>query len=522
MATKNLPGAVGAGPGTNATNAGLAGTNVDLISNTTSYSNLLEGQANSDLRSRLWSELVTRDAREKNVFSKFIGGEGSGKPITEKRDLSAGGSDKVTFTTVAPIRGQGVRGEEILKNTTDTLDFGTFSIEVDLVRHAVSWTQVLKLMRFTGKTIDQLSAEVMSEWMARTEQDQIQYALRQICLKNTVGSNFISGYGTGAGGALKYVDGLSTDIIQEAKQALIANGSEPMNTGGDENQEIPGYLFFAPDACLRPLRSDPDYLEAITQADSRGSDNKLFNGSYAKWDNNIIANHNVLIDTARGRQGSPLLPTFYAFGTIADATDANELGTGLGAIGGTDGDYLANFRGANIKLPGGGGTALGANDNGTYNVLAVNPDGKVGLYQYSDADLNGSGLSAFGSVELTRVDNQIDGVGNDIFTTGTSVKPDDAWDAGALFVQANSIGTPIGYALAMGKDAMYFAKGKIYGEQIYHYDDFSNSGSDAHLSAVGVQSVYGMGARHDTRGRVPSVQLVEVVRQVPGLTLTQL
>ncbi len=123
-----------------------ASTNIDLRNKTTSYASLLDGDSNSDLRSRMWSELVSRDAREQNVFAKFIGGEGSGKPITEKRDLGAGGSDKVTFTTVAPIRGQGVRGEEILKNATDTLDFGTFSIEVDLVRHAVSWTQVLKLM----------------------------------------------------------------------------------------------------------------------------------------------------------------------------------------------------------------------------------------------------------------------------------------------------------------------------------------------------------------------------------------
>ena len=48
-----------------------------------------------------------------------------------------------------------------------------------------------------------------------------------------------------------------------------------MNTGGDIHQEIPGYLFFAPDACLRPLRSD-DYLEAITQADARSDNNKLY------------------------------------------------------------------------------------------------------------------------------------------------------------------------------------------------------------------------------------------------------
>ena len=495
MAIKSIP----ANP--NPIAAAQAAGNVDLVSNTTSYQGLLDGP-NSDLRSRLWSELVSRDAREKNIFSKFIGGEGSGAPITEKRDLSAGGSDKVTFTTVAPIRGQGVRGEEILKNATDTLDFGTFSVEVDLVRHAVSWTQVLKLMRFTGKTIDQLSAEVMSEWMSRTEQDQIQYALRQICLKNATGSNFISGYGTGANGALRYVDGLSTDIIQEAKQALIANGAEPMQTGGDANQDIPGYLFFAPDACLRPLRSDPDYLEAITSADVRSADNKLYSGSYAKWDNNIIANHNVIIDTARGRQGSPLLPTFYAYGAIADATAA-------GALGGTDGDYAANFRGAEVRIPGGGGVAMGANDDGAYFILGIDTDGTVALYSYDQNDISAS----LGAITLNRVGDDGGLAGN--------VKVGNAFNAGALFVQANALGTPIGYALAMGKDAMYMAKGKIYGEQIFHYDDFANSGNEAHLSAVGVQSVYGMAARHDTRGRIPSVQLVEVVRQVPGLSLTQ-
>jgi len=500
MAIKSIPA--------NSASAGLSGTNVDLISNTTSYADLLGGSASSDLRARLWSELVTRDAREKNVFAKFMGAEGSGKPIVEKRDLSAGGADKVTFTTVAPIRGQGVRGEQILKNSTDTLDFNTFNVEIDLVRHAVSWTQVLKLMRFTGKTIDQLSAEVMSEWMSRTEQDQIQFVLRQAAIKNTGSNNVISNYGTGSNGVLNYVDGLSTDIIQEAKQALIANGAEPMNTGGDENQEIPGYLFFAPDAILRPLRSDPDYLEAITQADSRGPDNKLFSGSYAKWDNNIIANHNVIIDTARGRQGSPLLPTFYSYKAIVDAADAG------GIV--TDGDTFANFRGAYVEIPGGGGQPIGANDNGTYYILGIDTDGSVALYEYDQSKITTTNV-AFDTIALTRVVGNADGLDH----TAMNVKGDNAnsFSAGALFVQANSVGTPIGYALAMGKDALYFAKGSIYGEQIFHYDDFANSGNEAHLSAVGVQSVYGMNVRKDTRGRVPGVQLVEAVRQVPGLTL---
>lgn len=489
MATKTIPASPD--PISN------ADANVDLVKgNITSYQGLLDGP-NSDLRSRLWSELVSRDAREKNVFAKFIGAEGSGSPIAEKRDLSAGGSDKVTFTTVAPIRGQGVRGEAILKNATDNLDFGTFNVEVDLVRHAVSWTQVLKLMRFTGKTIDQLSAEVMSEWMSRTEQDQIQYVLRQSCL-NLSNTNVIS---VGSAATLANA-GLTVDLIQEAKQALIAQGGEPMNTGGDVNQEIPGYLFFGPDACLRSLRSDTEYLEAIQYADSRGNDNKLFSGSYAKWDNNIIANHNVVIDTARGRQGSPLLPTYYHFGSAI--TDADDIVIGDSTVGSLD-DWTANFRGVAVDIPGGGGQYGDADADGdTYYVLGINTDGGYTLFSYTGANAKS------GSITLSKV---TDGLTS---TNGTA-----AWQKGSLFVQANSAGTPIGYVLAMGKDAMYYAKGKIYGEQIFHYDDFANSGNEAHLSAVGVQSVYGMAVREDTRGRVPAVQLIEVARQVPGLSLSQ-
>ena len=103
MAIKGYPTSTGTG------STSLTGTNVDLTAGAiTSHSGTIAAN-DSDLRTRLWSELVTRDAREKNVFEKFIGGEGSGKPIVEKTDLSAGGSDKVTFTTVAPIRGQGVQ-----------------------------------------------------------------------------------------------------------------------------------------------------------------------------------------------------------------------------------------------------------------------------------------------------------------------------------------------------------------------------------------------------------------------------
>ena len=507
---------------------------VDLQDATTYYG-LTGGSASSDLRTRVWSELVTRDAREKNVFAKFIGGEGSGKPIVEKTDLAAGGSDKVTFTTVAPIRGQGVRGEAVLKHSTGSLNFGTFNVEVDLIRHAVSWTQVLKLMRFTGKTLDQLSAEVMSEWAARMEHDMLQAVIRDTCFA-VGGNNFLDAYGATSPGLL-YSEGLSTDIIQEAKQSLIANGAEPMNTGGDENQDIPGYLFFGPDACLRPLRSDPDYLEAITQADSRGADNKLYSGSYAKWDNNIIANHNVVIDTAHGRQGSPLAPVALmqasgSNGWVAAAGTKNALDPQPSDYYGSDtgADLFANWPGAKMSIPGGGGalyntsypsaafSATEKTGNKYGCVLIVDANGRyvgykiAGFFDQCSGSTAGTSSLKLGAILAA----------GDIGSAAETQTTIDATDlvAPLTFYPCNESGTPIGFCLPMGEGAFYLARGAVTNEQIFHYDDFANSGNDAHLSAVGVQSVYGMAAYEDSSSRIPGVVLVEAVRQVPGLSFT--
>jgi len=55
------------------------------------------------LMRQLWSELVSADSRDSNPMKDFIGTEESGKPICEKTELGAGGSQKVTFTSMAPI-----------------------------------------------------------------------------------------------------------------------------------------------------------------------------------------------------------------------------------------------------------------------------------------------------------------------------------------------------------------------------------------------------------------------------------
>ena len=62
------------------------------------------------LQMEMWAEAVRSDARDENPLKDFIGTEGSGMPIVEKRDLTVNGGQKVYFSTHAPVRGRGVMG----------------------------------------------------------------------------------------------------------------------------------------------------------------------------------------------------------------------------------------------------------------------------------------------------------------------------------------------------------------------------------------------------------------------------
>ena len=211
------------------------------------------------------------------------------------------------------------------------------------------------------------------------------------------------------------------------------------------------------------------------------------------WDGNIIANHNVLIDTADGRQGSPLLPTALLTSTLSP-TNAGKLTLGN--------DTFANFLGFDARIPGSGGSQYAVSDPGYF--LIVSPTGAYSCFGY--AGNTGDELTGLDYIDISGGQGANQAVDASAFASGSMV------------YQCNADGTPIGYALAMGKTAMYYAKGAVSNEQIFHYDDFANSGNEAHLSAVGIQSVYGMATYEDTNGRIPGVQLVEAVRQIPGFS----
>tara|TARA_R100000808_G_scaffold142_3_gene1062 strand:- start:6207 stop:7712 length:1506 start_codon:yes stop_codon:yes gene_type:complete len=488
------------------------------LPNATDYHDGLSG----DVKAKIWSELVKRDAREKNIFRDFKGNEGSGKPISTKSDLSAGGADTVTFTTTTPIRGLGVIGESQLKGNTDKLRFAGFNVNVDLIRHAVSYTQVLKLLRFTGKTLDQLSAELMSEWAARKEQDDCMISLRNTALDQGQdgaganvyqlgGNNLLGSTSTGSNS-----DVLTTDELETTKQHLMSQGAVPMQVDSDlSGADIPQYLFFAPDTFARPLREDSTYLDALKYSKERGNDNPQFKGSYPTWDNNMIHVHNIQVDTADGRQGSPLAPRAY-LGNTSDSstgdaglditTSSVTLKGGGSAYSAGSLDYFANFTGYdwNFTTADVGATPASHVTNQDHHVTVYDLNTHdYGVYQYTRSGITANEITA----------SQV--------TSGNAAggTPGSDLGQGSLIYQSDSAGVPVQFGLHMGANALYYATGAIENEPIFHYDDFATAGNQAHLTATGIQTVRGLRPYQDSIGRLPNYILVVGAAKIAGVKL---
>ena len=496
----------------------MANLSTTDLSNATQFSNLIS--ANPDIRTQVWSELVRRDSREQNVLKQFMGGENSYMPVCEKRDLKAGGSDKVIFTTVAPIRGQGVLGETVLKDNTDKLRFGTFDVQVDLLRHAVSYTQVLQIHRFTGKTLDQISAELMSGWYGRKEQDDIQAVLRETARIINGGDENITRIGNKQStDDLRLDDLLDTETIEQSKQILTSLGAEYLGYERDvAGSEVPQYLVFGPDYFTKGLRRNASFLQQLREAGVRDtSQNDLFTGRMPLWDNNLIFNHQIKVDTAQGRQGSPLAPVAFVGQAIANASATTITGGGSqNSAGSINSDFFAYFPGYNWKIVEGDTKLQEAGANEYYALIYnLSTDRNYEIIKYTAADNDG--------VSLTSVTREVDETG---FTQKTKLQNAGRYSAshptGSIILPCNRYGVPYAWALHMGANALYFGKGYVDMEQIFHYDDFANAGNRAHVTAMGIQSVRGMSAYEDTNNRFPNFNLIEGAITYPGLDLVDL
>ncbi len=476
------------------------------IDQITKYYDLISGDAS--LQKQLWSDAINLDARNLNPMKDFIGGEGSGMPVCEKKELVMGGQ-KVTFTTLAPVGGQGVRGGAELKGKTQKIIYGTFGVTVDLRRFAISEDQLVELLRFyKGETRETLLYRLCKEWWGNMEADDIQITMRDKALFASGQPNVLRINGKADVDALRLTDTFDTGTIEDGARMLVGQGAKALKVDNDEaGSEIPQFVLFAPQNFANPLEGEQKFREAVYYAADRGKQNFFWNGKYPMWKNNIIHRHNIVFDAGNKRQGSPLLP--IAFLGVALANGSATTVTGGGAHN-TDGsmtdtvlhDYFSYFGGYYWKTY---STESAPSDSNSYYAIIYNVSGaNKGKYEIVKWASNGNNGN-----QLT-VTRECDEVGITQKTKLTAAgRYTNAHPSGSWIIPCNKYGVPIGRALQMGAEALFLAKGAIDAEEIMWQDDFVNREGRAHINSSGIQGIRGYSPYEDTIGRYPNYILIE-------------
>ena len=477
-------------------------SNASLLSQATLYYSLVS--ANSDMRAVIWNQQVIQTQRLKSKWRHFAGGEGAGMPITKKSDLSVGMAQDVVFTTIAPMLGQGVLGETVLRTATQNLNFNTFRVRVDILRQAFAYTQLLPLMRISNKTIDQVGADLTSDWWNNKYDDDITMVMREYCRLTAPGQNLIRIGGGANSNALVQANTCTPTVIEQSKSYLQSLGATPLaeDTMESSGATVAKFLFNTTDPFIRPMRTNATYLSSLQYADVRGKDNALYSGKYPLWDNNILFPDIMKTNDGDGRQGTPLMPIAFLGTAITDQTTTLVTGGGVPYAAGL-GDYFAYFPGfawyltTNQSLPA---------DSGTYYLMIYNisgPDtGKYEIVSYASGGVEATAKQ----ITVTRTGTG-DGAGNARALAAGRYSGNHP--SGSVIVLCNNQGIPYGWSLHMGADAVFYATGEKDAEPIFQGDDFHDSKGNYMFEGRGIMGIRGLSVFVDKRNLAKNVVMVE-------------
>lgn len=483
--------------------------------------------ADPKLQMEMWSEAVRADAKDMNPLKDFMGKEGSGMPIIEKRDANVAGGQKVHFSTHAPVLGRGVIGSAELKSKTSRVRYNTFPVVVDLRRFAISEEQLVSYFSQPGnadKNRDEFLFGLCRDWWARTQCDDAQFVLRDKALFASNTPNVLRVGGRASTTALLPTDTITTSVITQARNFLVGLGANAMKYGvSPAGQKIPQFLVFAPQEFLDPLEDEQKFREAVNNNQARGENSAYWwTGALPVWKNNLIFGHDIVIDSGPNRQGSPLAPKAFLGVAIASGAATEVTGGGSwnsdGAL--TDAslyDFFAYFRGYYWKTY---ESEVAPTDNNTYYAMIYNltgaDAGKYEIISYAAAQNTGNKLAV--------VTRELDEGGYTQKTKLTAAgRYTNVHPSGSLIIPCTRFGVPLGYGLVMGAEALLSGKGALEADPIEWADDFqSKTTKKAHINAQGIQSIIGYAPAEDTLGRYPNYALIEGALDLPQYDLVDI
>lgn len=467
---------------------------------------------NSNLVGKLFSKLMLLQTSNKDILGQMEGPEGSGRPICLKTDLKKGGGDTVNFSTVSRPGGEGAIGETLLE--AETLDFGSYSVSIDIFRHGLGMTEKIKMFLAAGMSIEEAFAEQESDYFAlRRQSDMFMLWRQQSTPATTIHPNDKASHDD-----LTTADTINTTLITDVASLLKSNGAPPAKLTKTKvaqfSADILSYIILGSDRFLNPLKSNSTYLQALQQADERGNENMIWTGKYAEYDGQYLFHMDCVREDTRGPLGAPIEPEALLGGAgldnsaVTDATTITIQGGGRADVSAVHMPFKW-FRGYPYQQI---GQAIPATDTATYFVVIYNVSGgnagKFGIYQYTGSSNVGTGIVCAQFLGATASGTRVTTLAGQTWNSAlhTNVHP-----TGSRIVQINAKCVPYCYAMGLGGMSGLRAYGSPPIKPIKENADWEFK------KGLGFMATYGQGLAKDTQGNVRNHVLIIAAYRPQGL-----
>lgn len=438
----------------------------------------------SDVEQVIWElQLIDSAAQQSPFADNMTGPEGSGKPIISNTNTSRVQGNQIVFGTLDSLGGPGVQGEAVRVGQEEQLKPGNFRLPVDLQWFGTGMTNKARAQSIPGATYPEKSKFLLARRLAKKQSDDVMQTLKcQATSQNTIIVNN------------KTIDTLSTSDTYQTALVVASGGllrdigAMPMNVqpNPDKPSEKPPrigkFLSFLTDLGARPIKTEPNYVQAAQLARDRGVSNPLFTGEYLEYDNQVIYAWQNIRHGGYGSIGSALQPE-ARLGTALGGRTANSgvLPTGSGILDGGGSATAAavsplpnyfEFWSLYSYIQSNGTTQLYSPHGSSiaYGAIINSSTGKIDFFSYTGntgGTLTGvvmAGGSTTGNYSAAAIGNVTYGTApwtTAADTLGFQGISDGAFPSGSLMIECNSKGVPLCFGLPMGEMAAVCGYGNV-------------------------------------------------------------
>lgn len=466
--------------------------------------------ANANLVGKAFSKLLMVMSTTKDVFGQMEGPEGTKRPFIVKTDLSKGRAQTVHFSVSANTGFFPVKGEQTLEGNEEEVDLGSFSVTVDINRHAIGLNKKVKQFLAAGMSLEEAYQELLSDHLARFKETDMKMSLRNKATE----ANIVRPNNCASINELTSADVIDTGVIGEALGALTGLGAEPMAINRSKaGADVLRFLIFGTINGLTPLSTNSQYLAAVQAAGVRGDDNTIFKGGFVDWNGQGIYAQNIVNPDAHGPIGDPMEPRAVLGTAIAAGSTAVDI-TG-GGLKGPDAQnrslYFRWFYG--YDYPWIEGQAANA-DSSEYYVIIYNVTGadrgKFGVYKYVGTGNNGQKIAMSARLGPTAAGIAVTSLAGQTWNASLHTQ---AHPQGSIVIQVNALCVPVCDIFALGVASGLRAYGAIPMEKIEQVQDYGFK------KGMGYMSIFGQDVAKDTNNQPRHYVRIQCAYKPPGIKL---